>query len=337
MRMPPGREQVHIAQAALETRKPDLISEVTPDLVRSWAASEEHLVALESIGPTSAMIAPLLVHGRLLGALSLISSDKSRRYGRADLRIAVALAGRSAFFLENARLYREAKRATQAREDMLQIVAHDLRNPLAAILASAAVLSRKGQEREVADEIAHAANRMGSLIEDLIDVTRLQTGKLPFRPARLDASEIVSDIQEAQGQLAASSSLELRLDIATGLPDIWADRDRLLQVFENLISNAIKFTKSGGQITLGAVAREGEVVFSVADTGCGMASHQVPHMFDLFWQAPEAANRGAGLGLPIVKGIVEGHGGRVWVESKPGHGSTFFFAIPTASRAAAQR
>jgi signal transduction histidine kinase len=100
-------------------------------------------------------------------------------------------------------------------------------------------------------------------------------------------------------------------------------------VFENLVGNAIKFTKPGGRITLGARAGAGEVLFSVADTGCGIESDQLPRVFDRFWQAPEAKRKGAGLGLPIVKGIVEAHGGRIWVQSSPGQGSTFFFTVPT--------
>ena len=112
---------------------------------------------------------------------------------------------------------------------------------------------------------------------------------------------------------------------------MWADRDRLLQVFENLVGNAIKFTKPGGRIALGATVQEGEIIFSVSDTGRGIASTHLPHVFDRFWQAPGTERRGMGFGLAIAKGIVEAHGGRVWVQSMPGQGSTFFFTIPTAA------
>ncbi|MGZ3441200.1 MAG: sensor histidine kinase, partial [Polyangia bacterium] len=111
---------------------------------------------------------------------------------------------------------------------------------------------------------------------------------------------------------------------------ISGDRDRLLQVFENLIGNAMKFTKTGGSITVGADSREHEVVFRVADTGLGIAAENLPHVFDRFWQATRADRLGAGLGLPITKGIVEAHGGRIWVESTLGRGTTFFFSIPHA-------
>jgi signal transduction histidine kinase len=117
------------------------------------------------------------------------------------------------------------------------------------------------------------------------------------------------------------------------IPEVWADLDRLLQVFENLVGNAVKFTEPGGRITVGAARRGDDVLFWVADTGAGIAAEDLPHLFDRFWQARKATRRGAGLGLPIVKGIVEAHGGRIWVESTLGRGSTFFFTIPTMPRA----
>ena len=111
--------------------------------------------------------------------------------------------------------------------------------------------------------------------------------------------------------------------------EVWGDRNRLLQVLENLIGNAIKFTDPGGSITVGAASSDHEVVFRVADTGCGIAPENVPRAFDRFWQATKVGRQGAGLGLPITKGIVETHGGRIWIESSEGRGTTFSFTIPT--------
>jgi signal transduction histidine kinase len=125
-------------------------------------------------------------------------------------------------------------------------------------------------------------------------------------------------------------AVELRLEMSQEIPDLWADRDRLLQVFDNLIGNAVKFTAPGGCITVGAGLRDGDALFWVSDTGPGIAMEDQPHVFDRFWQVRRTRRTGAGLGLAIVKGIVEAHGGRVWVESTPGRGSTFFFTIPTA-------
>lgn len=138
----------------------------------------------------------------------------------------------------------------------------------------------------------------------------------------------MSDSVEAQKALASLASLDLRLAVPTHLPDVWVDRDRLLQVFENLISNAVKFTKPGGCITVGAEPRDEDVLFWVADTGAGIEAADLPHLFDRFWQARKAGRQGAGLGLPIVKGIIDAHGGRIWTDSQVDLGTTFFFTLP---------
>jgi signal transduction histidine kinase len=282
---------------------------------------------------------PLVAHGKRLGAMSFISSTASRQYGPDDVRLAEELAVRAALAIQNARLYGEAQRAVQARDDVLGVVAHDLRNPVNSILLQSRRLVRSGPEPErrtqkPVDTISRSALRMSRLIDDLLDVVRMEADRLPIDPTRLSASQLVSDSVEAHSALAASMSLDLCPDAAHALPDVWADHDRLLQVFENLIGNSVKFTAPGGRITVGAGPGRGEDIFWVSDTGRGICAEDMPHLFDRFWQARGTRRRGAGLGLPIVKGIVEAHGGRVWVESASGHGTTFSFAIPTVSNGA---
>ena len=142
----------------------------------------------------------------------------------------------------------------------------------------------------------------------------------------------VTVVRKAKAALASSASLELRLEVSPSLPDLWADRDRLLQVFDNLLGNAIKFTPPKGCITVGAELKQDDVLFYVRDTGPGIPLDDQPHLFDRFWQARREGRSGAGLGLPIVKAIVEAHGRCVWVESTLGHGTTVLFTIPTAPR-----
>jgi signal transduction histidine kinase len=189
-------------------------------------------------------------------------------------------------------------------------------------------VSRLGQ-RDPACAIERAALRMNSLIEDLLEVTQAEAGQLSSQPGALPAAQVLADAVEAQMALAVAASIELRLDLPSDVPAIWADRHRALQVFENLIGNALKFTKPNGVITVGAKPDKRAVLFWVSDTGSGIARDELPHLFDRFWQGRRARG-GAGLGLPIVKAIVEGHGGRIWVESMPGQGSTFFFTLPRA-------
>jgi signal transduction histidine kinase len=242
---------------------------------------------------------------------------------------------RAALAVEKARLYRIAQEAIKLRDDVLNVVAHDLRNPLGTILLQAGLLRRRQAEGErrttkPAEVIERAATRMNHLIQDLLDVARMEGGRLTIERGPLPVEQVIADAVQTQEPLAASASLELRLDLEPELPELWADRDRLLRVFENLIGNAIKFTEGGGSITVGAAARDDEVLFWVADTGIGLAADELPHVFERLWQARGAGRHGAGLGLPIVKGLVEAHGGRVWVESTLGAGSTFFFTIPIA-------
>jgi signal transduction histidine kinase len=337
MRTSADGERHRVAAPVLETGQGVLIAKVTPHVIRSWARTYEDRMALQKAGFQSAIGVPLMAREKVLGTVSLLSL--SRVYGPGDLHVAEVVAQRASVLLDNARLFDTAKRAIKARDDILGIVAHDLRNPLAAISALGTVLRLRDTKREIGEEIGeeigNAVNRMNRLIQDLLDVTGIEAGHLSLRLARLDAAKVATDSVVPQTPLVASASLELRLDMAPNLPDIWADHDRLLQVFDNLIGNAIKFTKPHGQITLAAAAHAGEVLFSVADTGRGIATAHLPYVFDRFWQGSRDKRRGAGLGLAIVKGIVEAHGGRIWVQSTPGHGSTFFFTIPTATSQAA--
>jgi signal transduction histidine kinase len=219
---------------------------------------------------------------------------------------------------------------------VLGVVAHDLRNPLTTILTQLWALRRHGADAErrspkPVQVIERAAKRMNRLIQDLLDVAVMEAGQLTIEPVRLAARDLTVGVVDTQRPLASSSSLELRVDMDRDLPDIWGDRDRLLQVFENLIGNAIKFTTAGGCITVRAVSRDHEVLFQVTDTGAGIAPENLPHVFDRFWQATSTNRQGAGLGLPITKGIVEAHGGRIWVESTLSQGTTVSFTIPEAT------
>ena len=329
------RNRPYLVRSVIEARQPLLVEHVSSEFLESVAQSPEHLEALRSVSARSLMAVPLLMRGQLLGAMALLSSTPSRIYGQGDLRLALALADRAAVAIENARHYRASVDATQLRDQVLGIVAHDLRNPLSTILLNAATLKRYGPDPERRSQkrgeaIHRAATRMNRLIQDLLDVAVMESGQLTIEAARLSARDLIAAAVDMQRPLASSSSLELRVDLDGEVPDIWGDRDRLLQVFENLIGNAIKFTKAGG-ITVGATSRDHEVIFRVADTGSGIAPENLPRVFDRFWQATSTNRQGAGLGLPITKGIVEAHGGRIWVESTPHRGTTFSFTVPKAT------
>ena len=326
----------HPIWRVLETKQPLLFPDVPSDLLRSIAKDEEHLRLLDAIGIESVIVVPVVAHDRLVAVLSTVWCRPGHRYRPEDVGVTQEFARRAALALENAHLYDIAQAAIRTRDQVLGIVAHDLRNPLGTIITAAGLLRRSSEERrrlEPADAIDRAANRMNRLIQDLLDVTRMEGGILAMEPAAVETRQVIGDCVDAHRELATSASLELRVDLEAELPDVWADRDRLLQVFENLIGNAVKFTGPTGSIVVGAQSQGREVHFWVGDSGPGIADEDVPHLFDRFWQADNTGRRGTGLGLPIVKGIVEAHGGRIWVESTKGHGSTFFFTIPAAAHA----
>jgi PAS domain S-box-containing protein len=330
--------QTHLASSVLETRQSLLIPEVTPEYLSSVAQSEEHLRALQGLAPKSLIAVPLVAHRQMLGSLIFLRTSSFERYEPQGVRLAEELGARAALAVHSARLYRAALRATGARDEVLGVVAHDLRNPLNSIMMHAQLLQRGRSEGEAryrkhGESIHKSASRMNRLIQDLLDVTRIEAGQLPLERGPVAAEQVALDVVEAQKAVVASSRVELKLDVARCLPTISVDRDRLLQVFENLIGNAVKFTPSGGSITIGANLRGGEVMFWVEDTGAGIPAEHLPHLFDRFWQAKKGAKGGAGLGLAIARGVVDAHGGRIWVESTEGRGTTFYFTVPVGAGA----
>jgi PAS domain S-box-containing protein len=338
--MPIDRERPYLIPSVVDTKQPLLVQDIAPEHLDSLAQGAEHLHALRAVSPTSIMALPLVRHDQFLGVLAFLSSGP-HHYRASDLRLAEALADRAAAAIENARLYRASVEAAQIRDQVLGIVAHDLRNPLGAITLQAGLLQngdteRDPRSRKPADVIKRAAARMSRLIQDILDVSRMEQGHLSVEQKRVPTEQIVSEAVEAQRPLAASASIDLQLDLGMGVSDVWVDRDRVLQAFENLIGNAVRFTSPGGVITAGAASRNGEVMFWVRDTGAGISAEDMPHVFDRFWQARKARRAGAGLGLQIVKGIIEAHGGRIWVESTVGVGTTFYFTLPTARAAGAE-
>jgi PAS domain S-box-containing protein len=232
--------------------------------------------------------------------------------------------------------------AVIAREDMLGIVSHDLRNPANAVkMLTRSILDEQEARQLPADitervtVIQQAAEQMDSLIQDLLDTTRLAGGRLSVAPRIVDARAIAERSIEALRPLADVGRVELRLDLPdSAIPDLWADPNRLTQLLSNLIGNAIKFTPPEGIVSLSAYVDGEEVLFVIADTGEGIPADQLPHVFERFFQGRRDDRRtirhGAGLGLPISRGIVEAHGGNIWIESTLGVGTKVRFSLPLA-------
>jgi PAS domain S-box-containing protein len=325
----------HPLMRVMATGAPVLEAEITPAFIRASFAEAEQRRVVEALEPRSLICVPLVASGKPLGALTLVTSGSGRRYEIADLSLAADLARRAAIVVEHARLFHEAQQATRARDDVLAVVAHDLRNPLNTVTMAVSLMlettpPERVEERRQVEIVRRAADRMNRMIQDLLDVKRMESGRLTtdLRP-ELPAT-IINDTIDMLRPLAAGSTIRLEADIEDNLPHVLADAARVQQVLSNLVGNAVKFTPRSGRITVCAERIDGEVRFGVIDTGPGIPAEQLPHIFGRFWQAKTSDRRGIGLGLAIAKGIVEAHNGRIWVESHVGLGSTFYFTLPAA-------
>ncbi|MES1187708.1 MAG: PAS domain S-box protein [Myxococcales bacterium] len=329
---PAVRNRMKPIAEVLETHGPVLMSELPAGWLESIAESAEHLRLMQAFDPGSFIVVPLLARDQTLGTLSIGAARASRRYGAEDLRLVEQLASRVALAVDNARLHEDLERAVRARDEVLGIVAHDLRSPLNAIVLQSQILRRqKDAERpdqRAIESIRGAATRMNALIQDLLDVARLEAGeRLSTSQKPVDTASLLAEAVEQQH--AALSEKQISVEVKSEPSSVWADRVRVLQVLDNLLGNALKFCRS--RISLGAARKDGQVRFWVADDGAGIAPEALSHVFDRFWQSARGDRRGAGLGLSIVKAIVEAHGGRVWAESQPGAGTQFYFTLPESA------
>jgi len=328
----------HPVMRVIATGRPVLEAEITTELIDASFVHEPQRQTVRALAPRSFICVPLATSEKLLGVLTLVTSSSGRRYDTADVALAADLARRAALVVEHARLFHEAQQATRARDEILAVVAHDLRNPLNTVMMAAGLMLESSspdrpQERRQVEIVRRAADRMNRMIQDLLDVRRMESGQLWLDPKPESVSAIVCDTIEMLRPLAAGSSIRIESHVTPDLPAVMADASRISQVLSNLVGNALKFTPRDGLISITGERVEGEVRFAVIDTGPGIPAEQVPHIFGRFWQAKASDRRGIGLGLAIAKGIVEAHGGRIWVESSVGLGSTFYFTLPVAARA----
>ncbi|HET7373751.1 MAG TPA: ATP-binding protein [Gemmatimonadaceae bacterium] len=289
-----------------------------------------------ALGARSLLIVPLTVGENTFGAITFIAATQGRTFPPDRKALAEKYASAAATAIENARLYRVAQRATRARDEVLGIVSHDLRNPISAISMCARALEQTptddGAERTgLLVTIRESTDWMNRLIQDLLDVASIERGTLSLELREQDPAQIVLQARHMFDVEATSHGITLEAQVSTNLPPVTADGARVVQVLGNLLRNAIKFTPNGGRVVLRADHRDRTVVFSVTDTGRGIPLANQARVFDRYWQAAAGARAGgSGLGLSIAKGIVEAHGGEIWLASAPGQGSTFAFSLPVA-------
>ena len=314
----------------LATGEPLLVE----DVERDWTGGPGPLERIRRLAGRSLMIVPLTVGGEPQGTLTFGSTRTDRFYRREDLSLAGELARSAGLALENARLYRRAERAIAARDEVLAVVSHDLRNPVTRVKAAAETMIEAyripaGAE-EMARMVVEAAGEMDRLIGDLLDVSRIEAGRLSMETAPTPLRQVLDRLEAAHALAAEEAGLAWTVDRAEEPVTVEVDPGRILQALGNLVGNAMKFTPEGGEVRV-VVERSADAVrLGVSDDGPGMDEAQLAHVFDRFWQSRSGDRRGAGLGLAIAQGIVLAHGGRIRMESRPGAGTTAWVELPVA-------
>ncbi len=332
-----------------------------PLLINEDMDASRARMGVKNIGRKSASFlgVPISAGGENVGVISVQTTEQEGRFTEADQRLLSTIAGAVGVALHNARLFEEtqkaraiAEQADAAKSSFLSTVSHELRTPLTSVLGFAKIIRRRLEERlfplipeddrkiaqaktQVIDNlgvVVSEGERLTKLIDDVLDLAKIEAGKFTWNMEQVDVAGVIDQALSATSSLTEAKKLEVVRNVQPGLPQVTGDRDRLIQVVINLISNAVKFTDAGS-ITLSALLREGALTVSVKDSGIGITAEDQPKVFEKFKQVGDTLTdkpKGTGLGLPICKEIVEHHGGRIWVESRPGQGSTFSFTLPVA-------
>jgi signal transduction histidine kinase/CheY-like chemotaxis protein len=341
----------------IRTGQPLLINE---DMDRTRARLGIEQVGRQSV---SYLGVPIASGGQTIGVISVQSTDQEGRFTDADQRLLTTVATAVGVAFHNARLFEEASQARAAAEEadaakssFLSTVSHELRTPLTSVLGFAKIIRRRLEERlfplisdedrkvqqvkrqviENLDVVVSEGERLTKLIDDVLDLAKIEAGKFTWNMGTVSVSEVIERAIAATASLFEAKKLNLVREIDSELPTVNGDLDRLIQVVINLISNAVKFTDSGS-ITCSAHLQGGDIVVGVTDSGVGIAPGDQQKVFEKFKQVGDTLTdkpKGTGLGLPICREIVEYHGGRIWVESEPGKGSTFSFTVPVAGQPA---
>src|SRR5215471_5909514 len=336
MRIPLERDRPLWFQIVNQNKRPVLVERFTQEILEYIFRNESDLQVIREAGLQSGMVIPLLRDGNLIAAIILISCSPRRIYGPEDLYLAEELARRAAASIENARLYFLARRAIKSREHILEVVSHDLKNPVMMIGLVAKVLRQSGeletdQIAEFSYKIERAADKMLYLISQLLDFSKIENGTFSVAPQAETLKNIILPAIEGMKPLAEAKQQTIEYHIESNLPKVAADGSRVGQVLSNLLSNAIKFSHQRGEIVVSVREEDNTIVVCVSDKGRGIPREHLSKVFDRYWQAEDTKHAGMGLGLSIAKGIVEAHGGKIWVDSELGKGSSFSFTLPLAT------
>jgi PAS domain S-box-containing protein len=339
---PPDPAAPRGVRHVIRTGQAEIYPDVPEEMLVAAARDERHLQLIRELGIRSAMTVPLIARGATLGAITLVTAESGRRYEDADVHLARELADRAALAVDNARLYAEAQEAVRARDDFLSIASHELRTPLTPLqLHVQDLLRRAGGEGPALsgdklagklDTVARQVDRMQSLVENLLDISRITQHRLVVDHEEIDLAETVREVVARFARAAEHAGVALVVDAPEPVRGSW-DRHRLDQIVSNLVANALKFG-AGKPVELRARSQDGIATLVVRDQGIGIAPEHQARIFERFERAVTSKHYGGfGLGLWIVRQIVEALGGTIDVESRIGAGSRFTVALPVSAQA----
>lgn len=334
---PSGLETAHGYRRVVRTGNPELIEVVTDSLLAAVAQDEKHLELLRQLGLKSTLCVPLLARGRVLGAITFATAESGRAYDSTSLALAEDLARRASNAVDNARLYQEAQRANRTKEEFLATLSHELRTPLTPILGWVHMIRsgmlKDGDFEHALSVVEKNSQSLTRLINDLLDMSAILSGKMRIEQLPVSLNEVIKEACETVGQLAKMRGIKLEAVVhEDDIVLIQGDRTRLVQIFWNILSNAVKFSEDGGRVRVACEASQSVARVIVEDEGLGIAREFLPEVFERFRQADSSKTRthgGLGLGLALVKSFVEAHGGSVTAESAgAGRGSRFTVSLP---------
>ena len=317
----------------------EYIPAVSQSFLNSIARNDDHRKSLEALAPRSLIVVPLESRGRTIGIIQLVRSEGRPGFTVEEFEIAQELARRAATAIDNSHLYDELRAADRQKDDFLAMLAHELRNPLAAIDYATQLAGVSPEQAENANDIIQRQVRqLARLIDDLLDVSRITRDKIELHKEVIDAATIVNRAAGTARPVIEKQKHEFIVEVAPAEMPLLVDPTRAEQIVVNLLTNAAKYTPEGGQVSLKAYPDGDEVVIEVRDTGIGIPNEMLPRVFELFTQVNPALDRtkgGLGIGLTVVRRLTEKHGGTVSVASEGlGKGSQFTVRLPRCKEVA---
>lgn len=318
----------------LKTGQSEIYPVISEEMLRATAKSEKDLELMLSIGFKSAMIVPILFQKKPIGTITFVTTETNRHYNQADLLMAQELGTRASVAIENARLYRKSQDAISLRDDFISVASHELKTPITSIKVFTQVLKKHSEQIGDSKAVNHLKtmdkqlNKLTELVYDLLNISKIQAGKMDFKYEYFDFDASVKEIVDVLQQLENRHAIVI--EGKTG-KKVYGDQERIGQILNNLITNAIKYSPKAQKVVIKLSSDDYSVQVGVQDFGIGMAKEHLSKIFERFYRVYDTTDKtfpGLGIGLYICAEIVKRHGGKLWVESDLGKGSTFFFTLP---------